>query len=62
METVFFTVLTYLILGFAFFIAGRKLFEKLFSSKKSSCADGCAGCTSKCELKSLVDSQKINRH
>ncbi|MGD9994067.1 MAG: hypothetical protein AB7S69_12285 [Salinivirgaceae bacterium] len=59
METLVFNIITFIILGVAFFIAGKKLVLKLFARNQRSCADGCSGCTSKCELKSLVDTQKL---
>lgn len=60
METIVFNILTFIILGVAFFIAGKKLVQKLFARNQRSCADGCSACTSKCELKSLVDTQKFS--
>ncbi len=60
MDAMVFNIITYIILGIAFFITGKKIVEKLFSKDKSSCSSGCSGCNSKCELKSLVDSQKVN--
>ncbi|MFA6400644.1 MAG: hypothetical protein WCX31_03325 [Salinivirgaceae bacterium] len=58
MEQVIYNILTFLIIGTALFIAGRKAYAKLFVKKESSCASGCEGCASKCELKSVVDLKK----
>jgi len=58
MEQVIYNTLAFLIIGIALFIAGRKVFAKLFVKKESTCASGCDGCASKCELKSLVELKK----
>lgn len=60
MNTIVLNIITFIILGVAFFFAGRKLVEKLFAPNKNTCSSGCSGCTSKCDLKKLVDTQKLN--
>lgn len=55
MEQIVYNILTYIIIGFALFVAGKKMYGKAFSKKKESgCGDGCGGCSSKCELKDLA--------
>ncbi|HAN00110.1 MAG TPA: hypothetical protein DCQ26_16040 [Marinilabiliales bacterium] len=61
MEPWVYNILAYAIVGMALFAAAKKVYTKFSQKQKSSsCAGGCGGCTSKCELKSLVDVKKIN--
>ena len=54
MEEQFFDILAYLIILVAVFIAGKKIFYKSFKKEKSSCANGCNGCTAVCNLKDKI--------
>ena len=49
-------ILTYLIVAIAVLIAFKKFLDKTIRKQKvsSSCADGCGGCTSKCDLKEFA--------
>jgi hypothetical protein len=58
MEQVIYNTLAFLIIGTALFIAIRKAYAILFAKKETSCASGCEGCASKCELKSVVELKK----
>ena len=61
MDEIIYNIISYLIILIALFIAGRKLFQKMFVKKESSCADGCGGCSTKCDLKELVNAPKVNQ-
>ena len=54
MEEQLFNILTYLIILVAIFIAGRKVFNKIFKKGELSCENGCDGCSVKCELKEQI--------
>jgi hypothetical protein len=58
MEEIIYNSLTYIIVLFAIFIAVRKVVLKNTKKEESSCADGCGGCSSKCDLKALVKNTK----
>lgn len=59
METLIYDLLTYLIIGLAVLVVMKKIFRKSFSkNEEASCADGCGGCTSKCDLKEIAAQNK----
>lgn len=55
METIIYNSLAFLILAFAVFITVKKVYQTLFKKQETSCASGCSGCASKCDLKQLVN-------
>lgn len=61
MEDLIYNTLSYIIILFAVYIALRKVIFKNNKEEESSCADGCGGCSSKCDLKALVKTPKVNQ-
>ncbi|MDA3891143.1 MAG: FeoB-associated Cys-rich membrane protein [Salinivirgaceae bacterium] len=59
MEEHIYNIITYLIVLLAIFVAARKIIAKNFAKKESvSCADGCGGCATGCNLKEEVNLKK----
>lgn len=57
-----YNLFAYLIVGLAIMVALKKAYDTFTPKRKSSsCANGCGGCTTKCELKNLVNQSKINQ-
>lgn len=61
MEEIIYNVLAILIVAAALFVAVRKVYHKINPKKKSSCGDGCGGCSSDCQIKDLVQKQKASQ-
>jgi len=60
MEEQFYNTITYLVIFAAVAVAGLKIVQKHFKQPNSpTCTDGCGGCNSKCDLKELVKTQKM---
>jgi hypothetical protein len=55
MEQLLYNTLAFLILATAIILAGRKVYASFFVKKESSCASGCDGCSSNCELKCVIE-------
>ncbi len=54
-----YNVFTYAIIGMALFATVKKIYSKFYTKQKpSSCDSGCNSCSTKCELKGLVDAKK----
>ncbi len=56
MENVIYNILTILIVAFAFFLLGRKVYNS-FANNSNACDSGCDGCASKCDLKEIMQKQ-----
>ncbi len=50
MTSIVLNIAAILVVGFAFFMAGKKVFTKLFTKPVSQCESSCGGCTNKCDL------------
>ncbi len=55
-----YNIITYLIVALSLFLAGKKIYMKIFTNKQPACESGCGGCTSKCELRNLAGTPKVN--
>ncbi len=58
MDNIIYNILTLIIVASAFFLMGRKIYHNVKKTDKSQCESGCDGCTTKCDLKEIV--QKHN--
>ncbi|MBI9067391.1 MAG: FeoB-associated Cys-rich membrane protein [Salinivirgaceae bacterium] len=55
-----YNIFTFIIVGFAFFIAGRKVYFSFKPKKNTACSTGCAGCGTPCNLKDIVINSKAS--
>ena len=60
MEETALNIIAYLIVLLALIIAVKKLFKKVSANNESPCTNGCGGCTAKCDLKELANSDSLN--
>ena len=61
MEELIYNIFTFIIIAFAVFVAGKKIYDSVKpKNDSSSCSSGCGGCGTPCELKDVIQNSKIN--